>query len=158
MSRGVAYESFTRLHLTHVQATAIFAQLLPLRAGLGGGAAVEDVGPEGGEPLGGREAQVALAVGAAGGQPEEVLVAAQGRMVVVRAGGVGGAGNDVLRIEDQRADLPSAGSGIGGQPGISRRMGIGPGDLVEHEEAYEGSDRSTSASSKVMTTNVSPWL
>src|SRR5271156_4775918 len=113
MSHGVAYKSFTRRHVIYMQATPFFARPLPLGAGPGRGAAVEDVRSERCEPVGGPEAQMPVAVGPAGGQPEEVLVAAQGRIVVVRAGGVGGAGNDVLRIEEKRANLTSAGGGIG---------------------------------------------
>ena len=69
----------------------------------------EHVGAEGGEALGRGEAEVALAVGPAGGQAEQVLVAAQRRVVVVRAGGVGRAGHDVLRVQQQGADLAAAG-------------------------------------------------
>ena len=51
---------------------------------LGGNTSV----PKGATPCGG-EAKVALPVGAAAGEPEQVLVAAQRRVMVVGAGGIG---------------------------------------------------------------------
>ena len=52
---------------------------------------------------------MAEAIGAALGQPEQILVAAQSRPVVVETGRVPRAGLDVLGVEQHGAYLPTAG-------------------------------------------------
>ena len=109
-----------------------------LFARLGGGPAVEHVRTEGNQPVGSGEAQVPFAIGPAGRQPEQVFVAPQGRIMVVGARGVSGARNDVLGIEEQRPDLAPTRGGVGGQPCISGRVGVGAGDLAAARGGVRG--------------------
>ena len=118
----------------------------------------EHVGAEGSQAFGRGEAQMSLAVGAAGRQTEQVLVAAQGRVVVVRAGGIGRAGHDVPGVEQQGSDLAAAGGGaVRRVAGVARCVRVRPGLLVAAGGVRTGATE-MSASSNVMTTSMSPCL
>src|SRR5262245_12427592 len=78
---------------------------------------VEHVGSEGRQAVRRGVAEVAVAVGAAGGDAEQVLVAAQRRVVVVLARRVVAASLDVLLVEEERPDLPATGELTGSSRG-----------------------------------------
>src|SRR6202030_53571 len=75
---------------------------------------LEDVLAEGSEPGGGRESKVAKAVCTSAGEPQQVFVATQRRVVVVTAGRVNRAGLDVLGVEQDGPSPSTARIGPGG--------------------------------------------